>query len=107
MKSGEQLANEGMQQSLLNADLDWRMHAETVINKLITNARTFTSDDVLIELEKQGARSVNNSALGGVIKKFAREDKIEHFGWQPSKRPSRHKAPVKVWRSKVFETKYI
>lgn len=93
----------GMQQSLFNADLDWRLVAEEVVNHFVHHAGSFTSDDVLIELEKRGVVSVNNSALGGIIKKAADADKIEPLGYRPSKRPSRHKAPVRVWRSKVYK----
>ena len=96
---GKELAEKGMKQSLLNADLDWRLVAEEVVRDFVYGSSTFTSDDVLLELEKKGVRSVNNSALGAIMRRFATLGKIEPFGYEPSKRPSRHRAPVRRWRS--------
>jgi len=104
----KQRIHKGMQQSLFNADLGWRVDAEEVVNTLIKHRHCFTSDDVLLELERRGkSRSVNNSALGGIIKRAADADKIEPFGFEPSKRPSRHGAPVRVWRSKVYRVGHV
>lgn len=102
-KTGEELAQEGMQQSLLNVDLDWWVTAEQVVRDLAKSHLRFTSDDVLIEVEKRGARSVNNSALGGIIRKAAKDGMIEADGYTKSKRPSRHSAPVRIWRSNIYE----
>lgn len=103
MKEVEEEIQKGMQSSLFSADLSWRITAEQVVNEFIHHRLYFSGDDVMAEVEKRGGRTCNGSALGAIMRRAVKDDRIEFDHFSQSKRPSRHRAPVRVWRSKVYK----
>ena len=101
MTSGEQLKFDGMKLVDENADPDWKHAADRAVEDLALTRRMFTSDDVralLATIETHELR-----ALGPVMLRAARKGLIAKAGFDYSTSPSRHKAPVQVWRSLLHE----
>lgn len=94
---------EGMAQALENANKDWKDEAHKAIRFLIENKQFFTSDDVMNRLDRIGVKTHNNSALGGIFNGYARRGFICQATFTISRRPSRHKAPIRVWKSLVYK----
>lgn len=105
-KTGAQLAAEGASRAIRGADPLWCGQALDAIQWAATNGQTITADDVWDRLTARGAlTTANPSALGTLMKR----DAWRRFGWispveewQPSRRPDRHRAPVRVWRSAIY-----
>lgn len=93
---------EGMAQALDNANIDWKNEVEKRMTFLLENKRFFTSDDVLVYLTDRNIKTHNNSALGSVFNKYARRGYITTAGFVLSTRPSRHKAPIRLWKSNLY-----
>lgn len=92
-------------QAEANADSEWRIRAEEYTAYLATKRKLFTSDDILIWLDDHGYHTgtKSSSALGAVMRRLKADGAIEPVGWRTSIRASRHKAPVRVWRSLIYE----
>jgi hypothetical protein len=89
---------EGIVKAETNANPVWLSEAETIILKLAQTGKFFTSDNVIEQLNDKGITTHNNSALGGVFLRLKNSGVIEPCGYRLSKRRSRHKAPVRIWR---------
>lgn len=89
---------EKIAQAEANANQEWLSEAETIILKLAQTGKFFTSDTVIQTLDDKGITTHNNSALGGVFLRLKNSGVIETCGYRLSKRRSRHKAPVRIWR---------
>lgn len=96
----EQKKQQGIEVSFRNASSVWKDAATKRIQYLVKHRREFTSDDVVIYLDNQGIVTGNNSALGAIFQAFSRAGLIQDTGrFKESVRPSRHKAPVRIWIS--------
>lgn len=95
--------NSAIEESYSNANQDWRVAAENTLWKLCLKKRFLTSDDVIAQLELKGAKTHNNSALGGVFLKAKNSGWIAPYGYEPSRRRSRHQAPIRVWKSLIVK----
>lgn len=80
-----------------HADPDWMRGARLLIEGYAPGT-SFTSEDVLIDLLVGHFSTHDKRALGGVLQKAQRDGLIEPGGFVPSRRPSRHCAPVREWR---------
>lgn len=99
----EELINDKIEQAEGNADSLWLYKAEEYTAYLATKKRTLTSDDILIWLDDHGYHTSNASALGGVFRRLKDQKAIEPMGYVQSRRASRHKAPIRVWKSLIYE----
>ena len=98
----ERKKQEGMEVSYRNADSIWKESAKERIRWLAANTTEFTSDDVIEYLDAKGITTSNNSALGAIFQAAARVGLIQPTSnFRESLRPSRHQAPIKVWRSNI------
>lgn len=100
--SGQELKERGMTQAIENADVNWKEAVEKRLTFLTNNKRFFTSDDILIYLSDRGIKTHNNSALGGIINRWSSRGFIRPAGFVVSSRPSRHKAPIRLWKSNLY-----
>lgn len=98
---GKQLKHEGMEASYEHANSIWKDAVVEQIHFLISHGSgfEFTSDDILVPVERQGIFTKTNTALGAIIKSFERTKQIKSTGiFKESNRASRHRAPLRVWK---------
>lgn len=101
----ERAKQEGMEVSYRNAESVWKNAAAARLRWLAEHCREFTSDQVVTYLDDQGITTGNNSALGAIFTAAARMGIIQATGYyKESTRPSRHQAPVRIWKSNVFRS---
>ena len=93
---------EGMALALDNANEEWKNAVEKRIRFLMANKRYFTSDDIMIYLTDRNIKTHNNSAIGSYLNKYSKRGFIREAGFVISNRPSRHKAPIRLWKSKIY-----
>ena len=93
---------EGMAKAIENANVDWKNAVEKRMIYLIRNKRFFTADDVIVYLTDRNIKTHNNSALGGFFSRYANRGYISEAGFVISTRPSRHKAPIRLWKSNFY-----
>lgn len=92
----------GMAQAFENANEKWKEAVEKRIRFLMANKRYFTSDDIMIYLTDRNIKTHNNSAIGSFLNKYSNRGYIQEAGFVISQRPSRHKAPIRLWKSKLY-----
>lgn len=92
----------GMADALDHANEEWKNAVEKRMNFLVRNKRFFTSDDVMIYLNDRNIKTHNNSAIGSFFNRYAKQGFIREAGFVISNRPSRHKAPIRLWKSKLY-----
>lgn len=95
--------NDKIEQAEANADSEWLIQAEEYTAYLATKKRTFTSEDVIVWLDDHGYHTSNLSALGAVFRRLKGQGAIEPIGYATSRRASRHHAPVRMWKSLIYE----
>lgn len=86
-----------------NADSLWLIKAEEYTSFLATKKRMFTSEDVIVWLDDHGYHTGNLSALGGVFRRLKEQGAIAPAGYTTSRRASRHYAPIRMWKSLIYE----
>lgn len=86
-----------------NADSEWRIRAEEYTAYLATKKKAFTSEDVIVWLDDHGYHTKNLSALGAIFRRLKDQGAIEPAGYITSRRASRHHAPIRLWKSKIYE----
>ncbi len=84
--------------SLNNANLEWKREAEATIKLLIRIGNDFSADDVIRILDEKGVKTHNNSALGGIMQRFSKDGYIRFLRHVNSTRKSRHGSTVRLWR---------
>lgn len=94
---------EGMAKALENANQEWKDEAHKAIRFLATKKQFFTSDDVFRIISSKGIKTHNNSALGGIFYGYSKRGMIRQSAFTISTRPSRHKAPIRVWQSLIYK----
>ena len=90
---------EGIRKSYENANSEWKDAAIKRVLWLAKHKQYFTSDDIITYLMNKGIKTKNNSALGGVMLRAKTNGWVKAGGFTFSNRPSRHHAPVRVWKS--------
>jgi hypothetical protein len=79
-----------------HADERWRARAEFVVRSLPPGTE-FLAEDIRAELDRQGATTADNRALGGVLLDLSRRGMVELTGSFRRARTS-HGAPKPLWR---------
>lgn len=93
---------EGIEASYRHSDDVWKREAAARMRFLAEHCDTFTSEDILINLERRGIVTGNNKAIAGVLQAGQRAGLITGTdNFVKSKRPQRHHAPIMVWKSLV------
>jgi hypothetical protein len=79
---------------------EWETHAIRAIAELVDAGVTFSADDVWDQLGRNGVEPPPEPrALGPVIVRLVKLDRIEHVGFTPSTR--RHMTPIRTFRGKA------
>jgi len=100
-----------MKQVEKNANQVWIQHMLDLIWDVCRVKLIFNTDDVydlyFAEPEWKRPHTHEHRAMGPVMNKAAKEGMCEKAGVPgvPSRRRSRHAAPLTVWRSRIFEGK--
>ena len=98
---GDALRDAAIRRVADNANPDWKVEAVRVVSTVAQRMPEFTTDDVwhLIEEVTHEPR-----AMGPVMKAAAAAGLIEATDrFKLTERPSRHRAPVRVWKSLVYK----
>ena len=110
MHSGKEARDAGMRQVEANARPSQKFAAQMAIKKCVTKYgpwRTWTTDEVHMELKKMGVKLDNARLLGPLIKKAQRGGMIEGVvcptckrqETKLSERKERHAGPQYIWRT--------
>lgn len=101
---GARRRDDGIQRADDHAVPDWKDEAYLAVIRVAARLGEFTSDDVWAELAASEVSTHEHRAMGAVIRRAARA------GWcaptsefSLSRRPQRHRAPLRVWRSLRLE----
>lgn len=90
---------EGIELVYAHANTEWKREASLQLQKVIDNYELFTSDNILIPLEKRGITTKDTRALAAILLAAKRLGLIEPTdNYIKCKRVSRHHAPILVWR---------
>lgn len=94
----EKAKQEGIELVFRNANTAWKRAAANELLEVITRKDKFTSDDILIPLERQGIITKDNRAIAAILQSAARMNLIRSTDtFIRCRRKSRHGAPVMVW----------
>lgn len=95
----EKKKHEGIELVYRHADTTWKREAALQLQKVIDNCERFTSDYILMPLEKRGIVTRDTRALAAILLAAKRLGLIEPTeNYVPCQRKSRHHAPILVWR---------
>lgn len=94
-------------QAYESANLKWREEAEKRLYYLAKRRKFITSDDILNYLDAKGVKTRNNSALGAIMQAAARSGVLVQAGYCESRRKSRHKAPIRLWKSTIMRLYHV
>ncbi len=90
---------EGIELVYAHADTEWKKEASLQLQKVIDNCEHFTSDHILIPLEKRGITTRDTRALSAILLAAKRLNLIEPTdNFVKCQRISRHHAPIMVWK---------
>ena len=89
------------------ANEKWKENAEKRLYYLAKRRLFFTSEDILSYLDAKGIKTRNNSALGAIMRNAARNGIIEPAGYETAVRASRHKAPIRKWKSTIVRLYHV
>lgn len=96
----ERAKHEGIELVYKHADTYWKRKAAEKLLEVAKTKTKFTSDDILIPLERVGIVTKDNRAIAAILISAARMNLIKSTEtYIPCRRKSRHKAPVMVWKS--------
>lgn len=95
---------EGIELVYRHADTEWKRAAAERLRFVAETREYFTSDDVLIYLEKKGITTGDNRAIAAILQAFNRAGLITSTDkFVRCRRPQRHGAPIMVWRSNMVK----
>jgi len=105
--TGRQLRDRAMDRIERNAGWDWNVMALDIVKRIATRHANFICDDIHEEAERMGLRVPHDlRAWGPVMKKAVTLGICGKTGtYIPTRRPSRHSAPVAVYESKIYREK--
>ena len=83
----------------------WLQHAIDTIRAVCETAREWAVDDVWAALGEEEGSSPYHSQIGNAVR-YARLAGWMRFSgrWVESKRPSRHRSSVRVWKSNLYRS---
>lgn len=98
----EKAKQEGIELVYRHADTEWKRAAADQLFTVAQSQRHFTSDDILMPLEKRGIVTGDNRAIAAILQSAARMNLIKSTDrFVRCRRPSRHGAPIMVWESNM------
>lgn len=81
-----------------NANREWLSEAEAAVEVLIKQGRPFSTDSVWELLSHFQVQTHEPRAMGAVIRKFVKQGRLDHVGYQKTLRQESHRRPISVWR---------
>jgi hypothetical protein len=94
----ETRTDEAVKRAATHANQRWMGEAEAAVEVLIKKGESFTTDEVWRLLSHFNVETHEPRAMGAIIRKFVKEGRLEHVGYQKTLRPESHRRPVSVWR---------
>lgn len=95
-------ADEAIKRVDENADEGWKRAAEQAVWDRSRLGRSFTTDDIMDDLDIMGVSTHDNRALGPVMRRMLRKNVIEEVGMTRSRR--RHGARIPVYAGTTVST---
>lgn len=96
----EKAKQEGIELVYRHANTTWKRHATAKLMEVARTKTKFTSEDILIPLEKEGIVTKDNRAIAAILQAAQRLNLIAGTDvFVRCKRKSRHGAPIMMWRS--------
>lgn len=104
MATVAQAITQGMRTSIENAIPDFTDSLHSAVVRTANKNRFFTTDDVWDELASAPYTGGDRSVLGPIMNAAKKLGIIERLPgeYRTSKTPTRHGAPLRVWRSMVI-----
>jgi len=99
---------DGMERVAEHADSAWKLAMETAVIATARQMPRFTADDCFVTLYRQNPtppETHDRRALGPIMLAAAKAGicrKDDATPWIPTRRRSRHAAPLQVWRSLIY-----
>jgi len=98
----EKAKHDGQELVYRRASTTWKRKAAAKLHEVIQTKHHFTSEDVIIPLEREGIVTKDNRAIAAILVAFARTGLIKSTdNFIRSRRRSRHGAPIMVWESNL------
>lgn len=92
-------ADEAIGRGLVSADEEWKRTALFIFKHLSHSHEPFTTDEVMLELDKYGLSTHDARALGGVTRKALSNGWMSEVGMTKSRR--RHGARIPVYQGNL------
>lgn len=97
----------GFEQKIIDcadsSNKEWKEEATRYAHLLAERRQTFTSEMILVYLERNGFKTKDNRALGAILQAMVRNKEIKPLGYTQAQRKERHNAPVRVWESQIVK----
>lgn len=94
---------EAMRRADDHADPDWQSCALDCIRLICRTQAEFSADDIYKMLDEQPVKTHERRALGPMLTRARDEGLCESTArFQLSRRASRHGAPIRVWKSRLY-----
>ena len=99
--AGESLKQQGIHQSLSNANLEcdgWSDMAFSFLERFIQSHKEFMVEEVRVASKGIVPEPPSKRAWGGVVLRASNQDLIEKAGFRAVKNPLAHRTPATLWR---------
>jgi len=90
--------NAHIEQSLRNANANWKLLANAALLKVAGEVKEFTSTEIFQELQKTNACTHDKRAVGGVLLRAQKEGIIEPIGYVRHT-SEKNRSVTRVWRA--------
>ncbi len=100
LTEGKVQRDKGINAALFAPGMDvWTLRAEKAVQRLLSQGRTFTSDDVveLAGLPRIESAPNRNNAVGALFQSLAKRGVIKRVGYTKTRRAIGHARVVSVW----------
>ena len=97
-EEGRRRRDEGVKVAAAAAHTGWKLYAERLLQELIAEGGTFTSDDLRARTGEPLGTSP--TIFGALIQGAVKRGEIVQVGWATSTRPEAHARPVRIWTAK-------
>lgn len=91
--------DEGIARAHKHSPEDWKARAHVAVREVCLKMEQFTSDNIWAVLD----RPREPRALAGILRSHNGKSCEPTSVFIPTKQVSRHRAPVRVWRSLIFQ----
>ena len=88
------LRDEAIERVERGVNSEWKSLAARALDEVIDQGKPFISEDIWFRLEVEGVTTHDNRAMGPVILRAIRANKIKKSGYVQGTRASRHGAPI-------------